>query len=279
MSNKVELQTVRIETIDQAINDWFDRTVDAHVETTGKDLKKVPVLFASGERAVTSRQKKGMRDNNGVLILPIISLRRTGINPDQSMGMFGTETPSLQTSRAISPKTSTIQDANNRRQIPQQVQKPVVYEVTSIPFPDRSIIPYELKVQTQYISQMNSVLEKIFHELDLQKSFVAPYENDGRHPKMMVPFEERKKIKGGYVVGYFQSELNDSGNFEEFTDQERIVQYTITFTVPATLQLDTEGERPAVTVERTAFDLKFGSETTIFVDDPSKLDEIFSRRK
>jgi hypothetical protein len=274
----VDYQSITIETIDGAINDWFDTTVDAHVSYSNGDRKKVPVVFSSGERWVTSRQRKGMRDENGVLILPIISVKRTGVNPVASMSTLGTETPRLQISKQISGKTNNLQNLNKFRSPTKTMDDPIVFEVTSIPFPDRSILNYELVIQTQYITQMNTILEKMFHELDLQKTFVAPFDNHHRHPKIGVDFESREPINYGYVVGYFDSTLNEN-SIEEFTDQERIIKYTTSFTVPTTLQLDPEGEKPSVTVEKTSFGLTFGDESVKFVDDPLEMEEIFGRKK
>ena len=44
----ISYQSIEIETVDQAIVDWFDKTVDSHVVSPNGDLRKVPVLFAAG---------------------------------------------------------------------------------------------------------------------------------------------------------------------------------------------------------------------------------------
>ncbi len=273
------VQTVTLETVDQAIKDWFDRTVDAHVEQPNAPRRKVPVIFSSGERFVTSRQRKGIRDKNGVLMLPIVSVRRTGIDPQPDMQALGTETARLSFSRQVSGKTNTLMNLNTSREPAQRMREPVVHEITSIPFPDRNVMTYEIMVQAQYTSQMNSILEKMFHQLDLQRSFVAPFLNDDRQPPRGEPFETREPLKTGYVCGFFDANMSDSGNFDEFTDQERIVRYTTSITVPTTLQLDPEGVEPSLKVERTAFGLNFGDESVRFVDDPYELEIIFGKRR
>ena len=266
---------VTLETVDKAVFDWFDRSVDAHVQHPNGERKKVVVMFASGERWATSREKRGMRDTNGVLILPIITLRRSGIDPSPVMSALGTETAKFQISKRISPKTNDLMNLNTSRVPSKRLARPVIYEVTTIPFPDRSILTYELQVQAQYIVQMNSILEKIFHELDIGKSFVAPFENDGKHPQLGEDFEKRTPIDRGYVVGFMDSNGSDTGNFEEFTDQERIVRYSSQIRVPTVLQLDPEGEQPSVQVERTTFLLNFGEEKICLVDDPEEIEKIF----
>lgn len=278
MDINYEIQNVTLETIDIAIKDWFDKTVDAHVSHPSGERKKVTVGWSAGERWVTGREKKGIRDSNGVLILPIISIRRSGMEPGSVMSALGIETPTLQISKIISEKTNNLQNLWKQRASGRRLPtKPIVYEVTTIPFPDRNTLTYEIQVQTQYITQMNSILEKMFHELDIGKAFVAPYENDGRHPPIGEQFEERKKIDRGYVVGYFDTALNDNGNLEEFTDQERIIRFSTTIRVPTVLQLDPEGEKPSVNVTRTAFGLNFSEERVQFVDNPDDIDKIFGK--
>ena len=258
-----------------AINAWVDKTVDAHVETATEKRKKVPVIFSSGERFATSKTKKALRDDNGVIILPMMSIRRTGISPNMSMQALGTETPNMQFAKRIDQKSNLLQNLEKSLPISKRGRAKTVYEVYTMPFPDRSVFNYELIVQTQFTTQMNSIIEKFVHELDIQKSFVAPLENDDRHPQIGVQFEDRIPLKREYVVGFFDAELSDGGNLDEFTDQERIVKWTTSITVPATLQLDPEGEKPSIQVERTSFDMRFGTEVVGFVDDPMELELIF----
>jgi len=274
-----QITNVTLETIDLAIKDWFDKTVDAHVQHVNGDRKKVSVGWSAGERWISGREKKGIRDDNGVLILPIISIRRSSIEPSPTMSALGAESANIQIAKRVSMKTNNLRNLWMKRDAGHKLpEDPVVYEVTSIPFPDRNIISYEVQVQAQYIMQMNAILEKIFHELDIGKSFVAPLFNDGRHPKIGEEFQDRKKMEGEYVVGFFDSTLSDGGNLEEFTDQERIVRFNTSIRVPAVLQLDPEGEKPAIKVERTAFGFNFAEETVKFVDDPRDLDKIFGKR-
>lgn len=272
-------RNIGIEDIDRAIHGWFDNTVNVHVEHPGEEsLKKVPVVFASGERWATAADERGIRDKNGVLILPIISVRRVSIEPMRNMSSFGVETNNIHISRRVSKKTSKIKNAiNSRNPAEKELNKKTVYEVTTIPYPDFSTFRYEFLAQTQYISQMNTVLEKVFHNLDIQKSFVAKIIDsfaspDRDHDKS---FEEKELLGDYYVVGFFNSDVSDGGNFEEFTDTERIVKYSTQIEVPVYLQLDPQGEKPAIQTELTAYDVDFGDERVCFVDNDEDIDKIF----
>ncbi len=52
------LRTVGLFDVDEAVRNWFDRTVDAHVEDPHGGRKKVPVIFSTGERAITARTRR-----------------------------------------------------------------------------------------------------------------------------------------------------------------------------------------------------------------------------
>lgn len=276
--NRVAIQNVTLETVDQCVFDWFDLTVNAQVSNQNGNRKKVNVSFSSGERWITAREKKGVRDKNGVIILPLISIRRTGIEAQATMSSFGVETPNINVATRISPKTNLIQNANVNRDASQVSTTPVVYEITTIPYPDFSVTLYEVQIQTQFILQMNSVIEKIFHELDIQKSFVMPMDRTRVHPPIGVPFEQRKPFAGGYLVGFLDASLSSGDNFEEFTDQERIIRYTCTLRVATPLTLDPDGEKPSIQVERTAFQVRMGNEGVRLVDSPEDMDAIFKSK-
>jgi hypothetical protein len=278
VQSQVQYENVTLETIDRAIYDWFDRTVDVHVMFPSGERRKVPVKFAAGERGIESRSKRtGIRDANGVLILPIISLQRISTDPNPSGQALGTEAHAITIAKVVSSKTSTVINARNDRSPSMREPLVPIYEITEIPFPDRNELTYQLKVQAQYITQMNAIIEKVFSRLDIQKSFVAPFHNDNHNPQTGEPFDERKPIDQNYVVGFMESSLNDSGNLEEFTDQERIVQFTTTVRVPATLLLDPEGERPPLRKYYSSTKFGFEDERVCFVRDIDELDRIFGK--
>jgi hypothetical protein len=282
-------QNITIETVDQAIFDWFEYDVDAHVETPTQEIKKVPIIFASGERWATARDQRGLRDKNGLLILPIVSIRRTGLDRSRNMSSLGIEERRLTISRIVSGKTNTLQNAISSREISARQSKgKVIHEIVSVPFPDSYVTTYEIVIQTQYITQMNEILEKIFDKFDLQNQFVMavrgsefdrPEESLNRRVGSDTQFTSKETIKGFYFVGFVETDLSDTGNFEEFTDQERIVKYSFSVTVPTYLNLEPQGELPALQTQLSAYEFKFADETSTFVEDPDELALIFSFKR
>lgn len=284
---------ITLESVDTAVYRWFDRIVDAHVVSPTRDRYKVPVLLATKERWITAKDSKGIRDDKGRIILPVISIRRTGFDPVNSSTALATNVPRLAVSKKVSQKTNLIRNNLKERPISQRnLNESVVYEVTSIPFPTNGTVTYELLIQAQYQLQMNSVIEKIMSQLEYYETpqFIIPLDserNEGTGNKRTqeledtseAPYEKRALMDSYYFVGFFEPGMNNGSNFEEFTDQERIVKYTTTFRVPAYLHLEPEGKAPAVKVQRTAFHLSLGSEKCHFVDDPYELELIFSNGK
>lgn len=271
-------RNVTLKTIDEAVVNWLRKTVAAQVSTSNGERKPIPVRFSSGERWVTSRERKGIRDENGVLILPIIAVRRSGIEPSVDQKALGTETSNITVAKRVALKTNDL-NTLHRSRIPSRrtPKNPVVYEVFTIPFPHRSVLTYEIQVQTQYIGHMNSFLEKCVSSLDANLSFVAPFMNDGRKPSSGENAENRPPILGDYVVGFFDGGVSDAGNLEEFTDTERIVQFNTTIRVPVALQLDPDDKKSAIKVERTAFGIGFSEEKVTFLDNPADVDKIFGK--
>lgn len=280
----VTYQDITLENIDRGIRDWVDRTVDARVKTPQSDLHKVPVIFSSGERWSTGRTKQVFRDENGVLILPIISVRRVAIEPDPTKMALGCQVDKIQIAKKVDIKSNQIKNLEAAPLVTDVLglrshNYPAVYDVYTIPFPDRLQATYQLIIQTQYISQMNDILQKMWRMLDIQKSFVAPLENDGRTPPRTYQYggvyQPVPPLPGRYVVGFLDSTASDNGNLEELTDQERIIKYSTEIRVPFVLTTSPEGEVSPVKVERTAYKLVMKTEVVTRASSQAALDTIF----
>jgi len=78
-----------LETIDAAFYRWVDEQLDLHIRAN-KETRKVPVIWAGSERAYQIKKSKEARDGSETLILPMITIERTGVQKDPSrMGPFG----------------------------------------------------------------------------------------------------------------------------------------------------------------------------------------------
>ena len=232
-SGRYSIKNVTLETVDSAVRDYFDKKISISVDTE-KGRNKVPVIFAAGERWKMIRDNKGLRDENGTLILPVIAIRRTNIDRTPGMRALGQETPFITVSKRIHDKTGNIQNLVNTRKLNgfPQLRKSPVFEYLTIPFPDFAVVFYEIVIWTQYQTQMNEILQKIFYNYEHMDSFVMPVEYDGK----------KRKGNSYYFVGFRDGTVLPQSNVEEFTNQERIIKYSYTIKVPAYFILDPDDE-------------------------------------
>jgi hypothetical protein len=110
--------------MDRAMFNLFDKDIDIQVSVAGT-MKKVPVVFASGERFAVSQRDKPIRDKNNALILPIIAIHRKSIDHDPTVGGYGTgisfrEKGDLVIKRRLSKKDANYQNIINRQRIKNQ---------------------------------------------------------------------------------------------------------------------------------------------------------------
>jgi len=79
--SEIGMLASNIETIDTAMVEWV--TEDLRLSAfTNEGRLRVPVLWQAPERAYQVKHNKALRDDNGALKLPLISIARTNITKD-----------------------------------------------------------------------------------------------------------------------------------------------------------------------------------------------------
>lgn len=242
-SETFPIEKLTIEDVDRAFVNNFDLQVDAHVNITKKtqimrynrdaDLcipfnegtnsnYKVPVLLATGERWKLIRDSKAIRDINGVLILPLITIRKLDI--DKTSGFYGPmmELPYFTVINKINTKTGNLQNQLKARGLSNRKSN-IVYDVWTVPTPDIFINAYEVTIWTNYQQHMNQILEKIWSTFDAVETLRIPLNYSKDNPNG----------DGRYLVAYFDNTHTNVGNSEELSDQERIFKYISNYKVPA----------------------------------------------
>ena len=174
----VPFQPSTIETIDYAMYEFLNDRLDLRAETN-KGWTKVPVVWTSTERVFQIKHNKGLRDNEGALILPIITVERSAFVKDLNRkGGFQANIPffnavkggSVVVGRRIKhDKTSEFANADqNRRYGRDRVEtnfvrtrknKKVVYETIVMPQPVYVNVTYSIILRTEYQQQMNQLLQ------------------------------------------------------------------------------------------------------------------------
>jgi hypothetical protein len=112
---------VGIEDVDLSLfnlfNDEIAFTVHTGSEST-QQLVKVPVIFAAGEKWAVAKRQKAVRDRNGSLILPLITIVRSGEKQDLGTDVTGRginqQTGEIVIKRKLDHSDRAYQDVVNR---------------------------------------------------------------------------------------------------------------------------------------------------------------------
>jgi hypothetical protein len=113
-----DIPSVGIEDVDRAIFDLFNSDLFFNV-TENSEFRKVPVVFASGERFALTRRTNPIRDKNNTLILPLISIERGDIDFSAGQGNRGTpiaprDQPSYVVKKRLSKSDRQYQNIVNK---------------------------------------------------------------------------------------------------------------------------------------------------------------------
>ena len=141
-----------------------DTTVITHVKNVIKpsireanETIKVPVLYGNEERWLNARKRGVLRDKNGALILPLIMLRRTDITRN-TLAAGGFE-HDIKRQYVDVMRGSTWSKDNRYDRFKVQTGMKPVYESIATGVPDFVDITYEFILWTNFIEQMNPLVE------------------------------------------------------------------------------------------------------------------------
>lgn len=258
--------TIGIENIDRALFNLFDNVLNFEVTSKGKTIK-VPVIFATGERFALTRRKNPIRDNNNTNILPLISIVREGIDigADQSgkkTAIAFRAQPNYTIKRRLSTKDRQFQNFLNKEGLKNQDSvsttenfierssgqiahlnktasrretsnlkfsknasinlKPNIntniFEIIQTPYPYFLAMTYNVTFWCQYMQQGNQMIEYLLNKIDVPGGEFAI-----------------KTESGFELVAFIGDNINFDNNFDSMTDDERIIKYNFTLTIPGYL--------------------------------------------
>lgn len=249
----VDIPSCTIEDVDRSIFDLFEKSLNFTVRSNRKPIK-VPVIFATGERFALLSRKKPLRDSSSALILPLISIMRTGVEQNQGIG----ENIPLVIKKKLAPEDAAFQNYANKQGIlnSDQLARPQdldtednspedgvkisknsasnpdisnpqivnstnfnIYEVFEIPPVKHYTANYEITFWCQYTQQMNTMLTIL----------MGGYTNNN------VPSFKLETNKGYFFTGFVENAFNPDVNFDDFTEEERLVKCSINMRVQAFL--------------------------------------------
>lgn len=269
-----EIQPSNIENIDFAFYDFVDSKMNNHA-TTNEGWKKTPVIWSTAERSFLSKNNKDLRDNDGTLILPLITIERTAITKSLTRKgkFYGLSTDNLDDKRfgritiarkIVRDKTNNFTVADNKKRFdnkanrvaqrqayfPKEENKKVVYETLSIPLPNYLSINYTVSLRTEYVQQMNDLISP-FATLGSSINYFTIDRNGHR-----------------YEV-FLKEDISQQNNISNIGVDERIYKTDISFEVLGyIIGEDPNGDRPKIVKRENAVEVKVGREQVILGDIP-----------
>tara|TARA_Y100000034_G_scaffold120728_1_gene164011 strand:+ start:736 stop:1584 length:849 start_codon:yes stop_codon:yes gene_type:complete len=258
----LNLKPSTLETVDQALFDWLDKTLNLHVDTN-EGYKKVPIIWISAERAYQVKRAKELRDTrSGALILPIITIERTEITKTKAFERpVPAHLPARQDAKGGSytvyrriqqPKTANFANADSKR-ITGQVNFPrknkkVVYQTISVPYPTYLDMKYKIRIRTEYMQQMNDI--------------VAPFQRyPGGINKFMI-FNEGHRFES-----FMEDSYNMSSNAANLGDEEKqYISEVMIKVLGYTTSMGSNQETPNIVIRENAVKIRIQRERVVLGD-------------
>lgn len=262
-----------ISDVDTAIFKLFDEDNPAYVsvisDEEGNSLgqRKVPVVFATGERFALRQRNNPIRDKTGALILPIISIRRTGL--DQSYKGFGggfglaQTTGDLVIKRRLSEKDPEWQNLINKQGLREQDNAASVANFLNeslgtgnkpgrlatrrdkFPFVEQNLkTPVSANNIYEIITIPFPTFYQAMYEVVIWTSYTQHMNEIVQRIMRGGEFKKNYRIdnkKGYWFVAYFDDEISSQDNLEEFTEEARVHKSTFTISVPAWMIANKDG--------------------------------------
>lgn len=260
-SPELSIPSCGIEDVDLAVFNLFDKEIPLQIRGN-EGLKNAKVIFAAGEKWAVIKKKKDIRDRQGRLILPLITVGRTSIVQDAGADITGRginqQLGELKIVRRLYKGDRNYQNLINRLFLRNQMNVAIN--------PDQSVSPQPGQLTTQrqigdladvadiaeggYMIPIrdDNVWETITipapqfftaryevtfwtqytaHMNELIEMFIAAQLPQGNAFKISNP------AKNYWFVATIEgNEYSPENNFENMFEQERIIKYTFNVSVP-----------------------------------------------
>jgi len=215
-----------LEDLDKAIFNLFDKDIPLYYMLQ-EEQKKVPVIFATGERFALIQRKEPIIDRNGTHVLPLISITRNNIDQLPPKGIANNQMFPHVITKRISQKDLQYRQNKNFENLSNVDGEDLQLEpnLSLKPKLDKNIIEtiemppvkyfgasYEVTIWSTFTQQMNNILETIMSAYTLNPGHQFRVESD----------------KGYWFSAFVDSSLSPDTNYADFTDAERYIKYSMT---------------------------------------------------
>jgi hypothetical protein len=153
--------TIGIQDLDESIFYYFNNVIKPFVYQNGQ-RRTVPFIYAAPERWKSFQRDGYYRDKGGVVMLPIIIIKRDSLEKDRSVyNKLDANQPNMYGSFGITynSKNSYGNFAALNNRIPVKS-----YNLTVVP--DFVTLNYSCAIQTYYMEQLNKIIESIEYASD-----------------------------------------------------------------------------------------------------------------
>jgi len=250
-----------IESIDYALMSWIKEDLNL-TTTTSSGFKRAPVLWQAPERAYQLKHDKDLRDGAGSLILPLISVERTGITKDPARkGTFQANLFSKDKNgrsgrftiakRIVQDKTKNFAVATGtRNNVGQKLQrhyprinKKVVIQFLSIPIPVYVDLEYKITIRTEYQQQINELMQPFITRTGQINAFTM-------------------RRNGHIYEGFIEQGFTHSNNVSSMGEETRLFTSEITIKILGYLIGEGESDdRPIVRLDENVVEVTFPQES------------------
>ena len=271
LSASYSLAASTLEDIDYALFNYINDKLNIYVDSNA-GFHKVPVIFATPERAYQIKDDPLLRPDGRALEYPLISIVRQGINKNPSnKGRYGVGIPpffeyynrggSIDFARVVNQdKTKNFANANsirksasktnpNRQTFPSD-NPDVVYETLSVPMPAYVEVAYVIDIISEYRQQMNQILAPLIA---------------GPSTPAIVKIEH----EGNKYEAFIDAAYGEDGNAAGLDTDERLFRSSVPISVLGYLiGADKNQDTPQVVIKESAVKVVMGREHVIVGDEP-----------
>jgi len=262
----INLQPSNLETIDDAMFKWVNEHINVSA-TSNRGWEKVPVIWTSAERAFQSKRDKSLRDKEGALILPLVTVERSSVEKDLAFkgSLQSNIFPrndyrggSIPLDRVINQvKTKNFQNADAKKKYGQlnfkvkPTNNKIVYTYRSIPMPVYITVMYKIMLRAEYQQQINELAQPFMVATGGINAFILQGE-------------------GHRYEGFMQKEYLQENNVADMGADERIYQTSVNIKILGYLVGSGDNQKTPQIVEReNAVEVKLPRERVILGDTPT----------
>lgn len=227
--------TVTLLDIDTALIDYLEKIINITVVDGGSNVK-VPIIYGSPERWKAIQNDGYYRDINGKIQLPAMMFKRNSFSKNENLQTFNRYLTYPVLTKFNEKNQYTKFSLLNNRVAP-------VNQIHAVTLPDHVKIEYEFMIWTEYVEQMNGILEKINFASDdywgdPQRFKFRVSINDYSHTTE-VSNDKDRMVRTSFTLSLFGYLLPESFEDRKSTVQKLLTPKKITLTAETSISENT----------------------------------------